>query len=164
MFLDNSSQNNWDHYFLGMAYFVAKKSKDPSSKCGTVIVGPDHELLTTGYNGLPRGLVDDLPERNERPEKYFWYEHGERNAIYNAARSGMALKGSTAYITGCPCCDCARSLIQSGIVRCVWNDNSSFATDPVKNARWEESMQRTLAMFNETGMEIAILKDFDQEV
>jgi dCMP deaminase len=147
-----------------MAYFVAQKSKDPSTKCGTVIVGPDNEILTTGYNGLPRGVNDDLTERNERPEKYFWYEHGERNAVYNAARTGTALKGSTAYITGCPCCDCARCLIQSGVVRCVWDQDNSFITDPEKLARWKESMDRTMLMFRECGMVVDIIENFKKTV
>jgi len=158
------SQVRWDNYFLNMAYFVAQKSKDPSTQCGTVIVGEDNEILTTGYNGLPRGLADNLPERDERPEKYFWYEHGERNAIYNAARAGTSLKKSTAYITGCPCCDCARGLIQSGVKRCVWDLDNSFATDPEKLARWRESMDRTLAMFRECGMEVEIIENFEKTV
>jgi len=156
------SQARWDTYFLTMAYFVAQKSKDPSTQCGTVIVGADKEILTTGYNGLPRGVNDDLPERNERPEKYSWYEHGERNAIYNAARVGTALKGATAYITGCPCCDCARSLIQSGIIRCVWDQGNMFEVDPERAARWKESTDRTLLMFQECGMVVDLIKDFEK--
>ena len=155
---------SWDDYFLNMAYFVARKSKDPSSKCGTVIVSQDHAVLTTGYNGLPRGTVDDLPERNERPEKYFWYEHGERNAIYNAARWGAALKGSTAYITGCPCMDCARALVQVGVKRVVWDKGNSFNMDPEKLARWEESMSRSMALFEETKVIVHIIEDFEKEV
>ncbi len=162
MDLRTESQVRWDNYFLSMAYFVAKKSKDPSTKCGSVIVGVDNEILTTGYNGLPRGIQDGLPERDERPVKYVWYEHAERNAIYNAARIGAALKNSTAYITGCPCSDCARALIQSGVARCVWDQDNAFVTDPVKQARWEESMGYTVQMFEECGMEVTIIKDFEK--
>ena len=150
------SQNSWDRYFLEMAYFVARKSKDPSTKCGTVIVDQDHGVLTTGYNGLPRGVKDDLPERNERPQKYLYYEHSERNAIFNAARAGTALKGSTAYLNWPPCSDCGRALIQSGIKRCVWVGNTTAVTDPEKAARWQESMDVTLEMFKESGMEVRV--------
>ncbi len=154
----------WDDYFLNMAYFVAKKSKDPSTKCGTVIVGQDNAVLTTGYNGLPRRAEDGLPERDERPEKYFWYEHDARNAIYNAASLGVALKGSTAYTTGCPCMDCARALVQSGVVRVVWDKAHGFSTDPDRLSRWEESMKRSMMLFKESGVQVTIIEDFKKEV
>jgi dCMP deaminase len=155
---------DWDDYFLNMAYFVAKKSKDPNTKCGTVIVGQDHAVLTTGYNGMPRRANDNLPERNERPTKYFWYEHSERNAIYNAASIGVPLKGSTAYVTGCPCMDCARGLVQSGVLRVVWDEGHGFVSDPARLSRWEESMSRSMELFKETGVEVTIIEDFQKEV
>ena len=104
---------NWTDYFINIAEQVKEKSKDINTKIGTVIVGKDKEILSTGYNSFPRGLNDELSERQERPEKYFWFEHSERNAIYNAARIGVSLKESTAYLTsGLPCMDCARGLVQ----------------------------------------------------
>ena len=69
-----------------MANLVAKKSKDQSTQIGAVIVGPDNEIRSTGYNSFPKGLNDDLQERQERPEKYYWIEHAERNALYNASQ------------------------------------------------------------------------------
>ena len=75
---------NWLEYFYDMANLVAKKSKDQSTKIGAVIVGADNEIRSTGYNSFPKGLNDDLQERQERPEKYYWIEHAERNALYNA--------------------------------------------------------------------------------
>lgn len=153
---------DWDTYFLNMAHFVAKKSKDPSTKCGTVIVSPiDHSVLAIGYNGLPRGARDDVPERNERPTKYLWYEHSERNALYNAARRGVCLEGSTAYVSFFPCMDCARGLWQSGVVRVV---NANVDTDPEKHQRWLESRQNTIELFEEVGMEVCILEGFKLDV
>ena len=67
-----------------MANLVAKKSKDQSTQIGAVIVGIDNEIRSTGYNSFPSGINDDLQERQERPEKYYWIEHAERNALYNA--------------------------------------------------------------------------------
>jgi dCMP deaminase len=131
---------------MDMAEFVATKSKDKSSKIGCVIVGPKNDVRSTGYNGFPRGVNDDVEERHERPEKYFWTEHAERNAIYNAARFGAQLDGCTAYIHGNhpPCAECARALIQSGIVRVV-------VSDQTKNSeKWMESFKRSLIMFEET--------------
>ena len=77
---------DWVDYFLSIAEQVKLKSKDRNTQIGAVIVGEDNEILSTGYNSFPRGLNDDLDDRQNRPEKYFWFEHAERNAIYNAAR------------------------------------------------------------------------------
>lgn len=98
-----------------MAEYVSTKSKDKSTKVGAVIVGPNNEVLSVGWNGFPRGVNDDVEERHERPAKYEWTEHGERNAIYNAARHGIRLDGTTLYTTHDPCADCARAIVQSGI-------------------------------------------------
>lgn len=56
----------------------------PQHKTGAIVVGPDREIRATGYNGLVRGVNDDIPERMERPTKYDFFEHAERNAVYNA--------------------------------------------------------------------------------
>lgn len=117
---------DWDSYFMAIARQVACKSKDESTRVGTVIVGPDHEVRTTGYNGFPRGIDDCVTERWERPIKYSWIEHAERNAVCNAARTGIPLLGCTAYATHAPCAPCARALIQAGIATLVLTRNNSF--------------------------------------
>ena len=86
---------NWIEYFRNIAHQVKLKSKDNNTQIGAVIVGKDNEILSTGYNSFPRGINDLIPSRQERPEKYYWFEHAERNAIYNAARIGVSTKGST---------------------------------------------------------------------
>lgn len=144
---------NWDQYFMSMTYLVSMKSKDPSTRIGAVIVGPDHEIRSTGYNGLPRGLDDDQPQRSERPEKLFWYEHGERNAIYNAARMGIALKDCTMYTQGVPCADCARAVIQAGIRRVIVDKRIEMEKD-VGGSKWSESCKRSRVMFEEAGVEL----------
>lgn len=110
--------SDWDTWFLGFAAHAATKSKDPSTQVGCVVVGPDREIRSTGYNGLPRG-VRDAPERMERPAKYLWTSHAEQNAVAQAARVGVSLKGCTAYVTHHPCSACARSLLQAGVTRIV---------------------------------------------
>ena len=105
----------WDEYYLNICKVVATRSKDPHTQVGCIIAGPAHEIRSTGYNSLPRGIRDDLPERLERPAKYLWMEHAERNAIYNAARCGTSLEGCTIYIELMPCMDCARAIVQAGI-------------------------------------------------
>ena len=81
----------WDQYYLEICKVVALRSKDPNTQLGCVIVGPNHEIRSTGYNSFPRGIRDDVPERLVRPAKYLWIEHAERNAICNAARAGTAI-------------------------------------------------------------------------
>jgi dCMP deaminase len=142
---------NWTEYFLNIAEQVKLKSKDQSTQIGAVIVGEDKEVLSTGYNSFPRGLDDSLQERQERPEKYFWMEHAERNAIYNAARIGVSLKNSTIYLTsGLPCMDCARGIVNSGvkIVYC-----KQVCTTKNKD-KWEESQQKSLELLGECGVDV----------
>lgn len=142
---------NWTEYFLGIAEQVKLKSKDESTQIGAVIVGIDNEILSTGYNSFPRGMDDSKKERQERPEKYFWFEHAERNAIYNAARIGVSLKNSTIYLTsGLPCMDCARGIVNSGI-KVVWCKQVCTTKNKEK---WEESQSKSLQLLNECGVSV----------
>jgi dCMP deaminase len=142
---------NWTEYFLGIAEQVKLKSKDESTQIGAVIVGEDNEVLSTGYNSFPRGMDDSIRERQERPEKYFWIEHAERNSIYNAARIGVKLKGSTIYLTsGLPCMDCARGIVNSGI-KIVWCKKVCTTKNKEK---WEESQSKSLELLNECGVQV----------
>lgn len=139
------SEISWDKYFMSLAYFVAMKSKDENTNIGAVIVGPDNEIRSTGYNSFVRGSWDELKERQERPEKYYWFEHAERNAIYNAARVGTPLCGCRIYVLGIPCMDCARAIIQSGICEVVVHDIMS-----IKDDKWREHHKRSAILFSET--------------
>lgn len=147
---------NWTDYFLNIAEAIKLKSKDKSTKIGAVIVGKDNEILSTGYNSFPRGLDDSIEERQERPEKYFWFEHAERNAIFNAARIGVSLKNSTIYITsGIPCMDCARGIVNSGI-KTVW---CKYTCTTKNKEKWEESQKRSLQLFDECGIQVFFYSD-----
>lgn len=110
---------NWDQYYLDICKVVASRSKDPHTQIGCVVVGPAHEIRSTGYNSFPRGIRDNVPERLERPAKYLWMEHAERNAICNAARAGTSTEGCTIYVEIMPCMDCARAIVQAGIADVV---------------------------------------------
>ena len=91
---------NWDERFLRLALHISEWSKDPTTRVGCVIVGPSNEVRSIGFNGFPRGVNDDDPSRYDRPAKYMWTEHAERNAIYNAARIGVALENCRMYCRG----------------------------------------------------------------
>ena len=106
---------DWDARWLELSSQIAGWSKDRSTRVGCVIIGSGNQLLSAGYNGFPRGVNDDIDARHERPAKYKYTEHAERNAIYNAARHGVMLLGSVMYLPWYPCADCARAIIQSGI-------------------------------------------------
>ena len=124
----------WDDRFFEVAQLVAQWSKDRSTKVGCVIV-KDRRILTTGYNGFPRGANDTVEARRERPLKYYWAEHAERNAVYNASRAGIVLMGATAYVTMYPCADCARAIVQAGIAKLV------APTPNFECERWGESFR-----------------------
>ena len=142
----------WVEYFRNLAHNVKLKSKDKRTQVGAIIVGPDKEIVSTGYNSFPRGIKDTLSERQERPEKYFWFEHAERNAIYNAARIGVSTKGCTMYLTcGMPCADCARGIINSGIIRIFIEKGKGKGPSP---DIWDEHAERSWEMFEEAGVNI----------
>lgn len=142
---------DWDTYFLGLAFYVSVKSKDPSTKCGCILIGDKHQVVSTGYNGLPRGLDDDVEDRKERPAKYHWFEHAERNAIYNASLNGLVTKGCTAYITAPPCSDCARAIVQSGIIKIVTPTPHSLSSKEA-SSRWRESLEVSKEMLKEANI------------
>ena len=137
----------WHKRFMEVAELVATWSKDPSTKTGAIVVGPDREIRATGYNGLVRGVDDNKPERMERPTKYDFFEHAERNAIYNACLTGTSLKGCVMYATHAPCTDCARAIIQSGI---KIDENTPQNT-------WRDKLAFSEQMFREAGIEYLTL-------
>ena len=143
----------WNDYFMGMIDNVSMKSKDKYTKVGAIITGSDHEIRSTGFNSFVRGMNDDIPERQERPEKYWWIEHAERNAIYNAARQGISTNGSTLVCVWAACSDCARAIIQSGISELITINTNDDEADQ----RWKESNQFGLEMLNEVGIKIVKL-------
>ncbi len=149
-----SNNISWDDYFMSMAHLVSTKSKDESTHVGAIIVGKDNEIISTGMNGFVRGTNDDLIERQERPEKYFWIEHAERNTIYNAARIGVSLLGTKLYVTAMPCMDCARAIVQSGIKEIVVDVNEGFE----KTKEWSNHFDRSLILFEETNIKVTYFK------
>ena len=143
---------DWDHYYLEICKVVAQRSKDPNTQIGCVIVGPAHEIRSTGYNSFPRGIRDDLTERLERPAKYLWIEHAERNAIFAAARAGLATAGATLIATFHPCADCARAIVQAGIAN-LHTLAPDFA-DPL----WGPAFRCSRAILEEGGVRVIYLE------
>ena len=109
---------SWDEYFMGIAILAAKRSKDPNTQVGACIVSQDNIIISTGYNGMPKGCSDDefpwdRKGENDAATKYPYVVHAELNAILNA--NGRDLHGSRIYVALFPCNECAKAIIQSGV-------------------------------------------------
>ena len=151
---------NWDEYFMRMVYLVSSKSKDMSTKIGAVNV-IDKQVLSTGYNGICRGVDDNVSERHVAPDKYLYFEHAERNSCYSAAREGIKLKGATMYTQDIPCADCCRGVIQSGIKEIMIHKQWSDIWKNILGNQWVESQNCSKVMLEEAGITVFIL---DQEL
>ena len=135
--------DKWDMRFLDLATHISEWSKDPSTKVGCVVVGPDREIRSTGFNGFPRGILDSDDRLTDRDLKYPQICHAEENAIMHAARIGLALKGCTAYVTWPPCTRCARSLIQAGISEIVIPSGLEIPD------RWKTDFETSMGLLRE---------------
>lgn len=122
--------DNWDEYFLWIAKAVSIKSKDPKCPVGAVIASKDRILLSTGFNGMARGVYDDDRMLDDADEKIKVICHAEDNAILNAARIGARLDGATIYVTKFPCLQCCNAIVQAGIKRLYTHDNEFWGDDP----------------------------------
>ena len=153
-------EDKWDVHYIRMAQLAADMSKDRSTRVGAIVVGDEHEVLSTGFNGFPRRVDDDVDERHERPAKYSWTCHAERNAVFNAARNGVALKGGTLYLNWepYPCPECARAIIQSGIIAVVGPDVPFPGSKDKNSIDWQEGFKITKQMFEESGVLCRIVK------
>lgn len=145
-------QKFWD--YMPVAEAFAAKSKDPSTKVGAIVLGPGHEVRSSGWNGAPRRCGADTDERYQsREEKLFWVTHAEANAIANAARSGVSLANCVMVVTHAPCMSCAKLIVQSGIMMVI-----SRAPDEAFAARWKDDMDRAAALFLECGVSLVLMK------
>jgi dCMP deaminase len=154
----NSSVNQfiskWDLRFLRIAREVQSWSKDPSTKCGCVLVH-DRRILSSGYNGLPSSLSESLERYMDRDFKLASIIHAEKNAIFNAAKNGSQTEGATAYITWPPCSQCASALIQAGVSKVVCpNPNSG-------PKRWVTNFLLANELLYEAGVKVLYYSDSD---
>lgn len=137
--------NKWDQCFLEIAQAVAKLSKDPSTQCGAVVVDQNRRIISTGFNGLPRGVPDDEAVLNDRQAKYKRVIHAEINAILFAQRD---LTDCVIYVYPVPpCAQCTAAIIQSGIREIVTIEaGGAFA------ARWHDDLIASREMCASAGV------------
>lgn len=136
----------WDLHFLDMCDHVSKMSKDPSTKTGAVITRPDKTVVSTGFNGFPKVMPDNPELYNNRPEKYSRIVHCEMNALLHAYEP---VKGYTLYTTVCSCDRCFVHMLQAGISRLVyWEDT------PDMRSRWQESFDKVQTYAKEADVEM----------
>lgn len=147
----------WDRHFLGLALKQSEMSKDPSTRVGSIIVGPEREgPLCAGFNGFPRGIADTPERLNDRDTKMSLTVHAEVNAILTAARLGIRLHGCTLYLAatddsgliwgGAPCSRCTLDVIQAGIREVV---SYPFKSVP---SRWKDDVERARGLLAEAGV------------
>jgi dCMP deaminase len=145
------SHNKWHTRFLDLASHIAEWSKDPSTKVGAVIVDNERRVVSLGYNGLPRGMVDHDYILNNKEIKLQVVKHAEENAILNSL---LRPANCTIYVTHHPCASCAGSIVQSGIRRVVF---PSVPVDSTFPSRWKESISLAQTIFQEAGVEVVEL-------
>jgi dCMP deaminase len=143
------SRPSWDEYFMSIAKVVAMRSNCMKRKIAAIIV-KDRRVISTGYNGTPRGAKNcnegGCPRCNSLAESGTALDeclccHGEENAITQAAYHGTSLKGSTLYTTYSPCLMCTKMIINSGIVEVVYNEDYPLN-------------ERAKALLNECGIKL----------
>ena len=148
--MSTQPSKKWNQRYMAMAKEVADWSKDPNTKVGAVAVGDKGQILSQGYNGFPRGILDTQDRLSDRETKYKYVVHAEMNVIYNATYSGVSLDGSKLYVYGLPVCsECAKGIIQVGIKE-VYVAQECIDLRP----HWFESFQQTLDMFSEAGISV----------
>lgn len=148
------SSRRWLENYLNLAKTVSTWSKDPSTKVGAVAVGQNGQILSQGYNGFPRGVVDSERRLHDKEAKYKFVVHAEQNCIYNATLNGVSLNGADLYVHGLPVCsECAKGVIQVGV-------KNVFICHPADIAPiWQDAYKFTKKMFEEAGVN-AVRYDF----
>jgi len=134
---------SWDEYFMSIAELAKTRSNCIRRQVGAVLVNKKHQIISTGYNGVPRGiehctkdtctkLYEESGEKNEICPAV----HAELNAIIQAATAGISSEGTTLYSTTRPCGNCTMAIINAGIKRVVYAEDY---TDPILRSGWLDS-------------------------
>ena len=127
---------SWDEYFMNIAEVVASRSNCSRRQVAAVIV-KDQRIISTGYNGTPRGIKNCFEGGCPRSESGTHSgsnlgngicNHAEENAIIQAAYHGVSVKNAILYCTYSPCLLCAKMIINAGIKEVIYQDNYGYTT------------------------------------
>lgn len=141
------SKQTWDEWFISLAYAIANKSKDPSTKVGALIIRPDRTIAAAGYNGFPRSIADTEERLNNRPIKYSLIIHAEMNAVLTAREN---LSGYTLYtVPFMPCDRCFVHMLQAGITRFVFPKATAD-----QESRWGDAFNTVRLLAEEAKVEL----------
>ena len=113
----NKKQEQFDRSYLEMAKVWAKNSYCKRRKVGALLV-KDNMIISDGFNGTPSGFENICEDESGKTKPYVL--HAEANAITKVAKSGNSSQGATLYVTDSPCMECAKLIIQAGIIRVVY--------------------------------------------
>jgi dCMP deaminase len=140
-----------DLQWLALCARKGSEGPDPRTKVGCIIIGPDKRLVCEACNTYPKGFSKGVQGRLEAPWKYDWIEHAERNAIYHAARHGIPTEGCAMFVELAPCVDCARAIIQAGVVEVVINHDRA---SEYSGERYADEHSTALEMLAEAGIAV----------
>lgn len=147
---------SWTDYFLGLAKVVSQRSHDIHTQHGCVITDQNNRILGVGYNGFPRGLNDSLLPTN-RPDKYAWMVHSERNALSNCV---VRPDNGIAYVTGQCCNDCIIALWQEGIQTVyMTNDHGTLLFNEIEQKRFDTFVGMSKMSVHKISPDLSWLKD-----
>ncbi len=135
---------------LKSAYSKALESIDPSTQNGAILVNRLGNIILAAVNAFPAGIAE-TPERQEKPLRYTFRVHAERNLIYQAAKMNIETDGLTMVCCWAPCTDCAQAIIQSGIKRLVTHQQALE-----RSGGWRGNIELALEMLHEAGVEVII--------
>ena len=145
-----SERPTLENWALDLCTVIARRSRDPRTTVGAVILRPDNTIAAAGYNGFARGVDDDPAIYADRSRKLLRTVHAEINAILT---SREPLHGYTLYVSPLhPCSQCAAAIIQSGIKTVIARIDSSN-----QHVSWQESFREAAQMFSEAGVVVKLL-------
>lgn len=125
---ERTNRLDFDDYFMSVAILTMSRSADPRTRVGACLVDKSYHILSTGYNGAPKGFDDkDFPWDSKGEEtnnileiKNTFVCHAESNSIDNYFGDKSRMIDATMYVTFFPCVECTKRLIQNGIKRIVY--------------------------------------------
>ena len=136
---------------LKIAYSEAKKSTNPSTQNGAILVDDKGRVIVATPNTFPERIAENIERQQNKPTRKKYSVHAERNVIYKAARLGIKTEGLTMVCPWAACGDCAQAIIQAGIKKLVVHKQALERSD-----HWKEDIDFAFAMLREAKVEIVI--------